>query len=76
MIFDQTSIYDFLSVQEDEIYIKLCNLKKGDNIRVGSHAIYLNDFELYQVYKPDEETAFSTVNQCYEYIIEGEKISL
>ncbi|MEK4306901.1 hypothetical protein [Oceanobacillus sp. FSL K6-0251] len=67
----QTTIYDYLSKKDDELYIKLVNLKNGDSISTENIIIYLNKFGFYEVsYQDEEESAFRQLTDCYNYVSE------
>ena len=67
----QAIIYDYLPKKDDEFYIQLENLTKGDSISIDNIIIVLNKFGFFEVsYKNEEESAFEQLTDCYNYISE------
>ncbi|WP_080871778.1 hypothetical protein [Oceanobacillus timonensis] len=67
----QTNIYDYLSKNDDEFYIKLSELNKGDSISIENIIIFLNKFGFFEVsYQDEEESAFQQLTDCYNYVSE------
>lgn len=75
MIIEQLTIYDYLQKKEDPLYVKLKSLQKGDKINLGFCTVEINPFGLYQIldFIDDSDTAFSSLEECYQYISKNDK---
>ncbi|MEN2765653.1 hypothetical protein [Ornithinibacillus xuwenensis] len=65
----QTMIYDYLGSETDPIYQKLKQLKKGQQIDLGSLTVSLNYAGMYEVTSVDLHDGFSNTESCYQYLL-------
>lgn len=63
----QTSLYEFLDLNEDPIFNLIQSLREGDEIQVESFSVRKTD-KFYEIENDELHEGFKTINQCYSFI--------
>lgn len=63
----QTSLYEFLDLNEDPIFNLIQGLNEGDEIQVESFSVRKTD-KFYEIENDELHEGFKTINQCYLFI--------
>jgi len=66
---EQTSIYDFLPHEDDEILKKLQGVRNGQQCRIGPFLIYINDSSLYEIESSKHHECFKSIDAIYEFMV-------
>ncbi|MEN2465938.1 hypothetical protein [Ornithinibacillus sp. JPR2-1] len=67
----QTMIYDYLGLDADPFYLKLKQLKKGNQIKLGSLIVHLNNLGIYEVSSNDIHEGFKNITECYQFVLKN-----
>ncbi|MYL43950.1 hypothetical protein [Virgibacillus salexigens] len=66
----QLNIYDYLNTNEDQLYQMIKGIQIDESITVEFYTIHLNKFGLYEVLSDDFDSAFSSLDDCYNGVKE------
>lgn len=65
---DNLSIFDFVNVEEDELFIQLNTLQVNDCTRIKQYEIRRTD-KFYEIESDIEHLPFRTVEECCRYLL-------
>lgn len=66
--YQQSTIFDFLSNENDPIYVKVKKVDETKSLRIGKIKISKNNLGFYEIESESIHEQFSNLDTCYSFI--------